>query len=195
MERATCDPEFKVQLFRFVDVFPMLKTPEQIHAHVVDYLQPGGNTPGEISLALKAGGIFKGTLAATIASQIRGMAEKFIAGADASAAIPRLRELWDRNIAFSVDLLGEACVSDEEAAGYQKRYLDLIQQLPAEVKDWPANPLLESDHLGPIPRANVSIKISSLHAHAPRDRHGRLNPAHFWKRSHRSCTAPSRTMC
>src|SRR5207244_3720916 len=29
---------------------------------------------------------------------------------------------------------------------------------------WPANPVLESDHLGPIPRTNVSIKISSLFA-------------------------------
>jgi RHH-type proline utilization regulon transcriptional repressor/proline dehydrogenase/delta 1-pyrroline-5-carboxylate dehydrogenase len=165
MERATKDPEFKVQLFRFVDVFPMLKTPEQIHAHVEDYLnQPRGNAPAEISLALKAGGLFKGTLAATIASQIHAMAQKFIAGEDARSALPRLRELWDRGMAFSVDLLGEACVSEEEAGAYQKRYLDLIESLPIRVKDWPANPLLESDHLGPIPRCNVSIKISSLHA-------------------------------
>src|SRR5205807_723198 len=69
-----------------------------------------------------------------------------------------------RGMAFSVDLLGEACVSDEEAAAYQQRYLDLVDQLPQQVASWPANPLLESDHLGPIPRANVSIKISSLFA-------------------------------
>ena len=42
MEWATKDPAFKVQLFRFVDVFPMLKTPEQIHDYLNDYLsQPG----------------------------------------------------------------------------------------------------------------------------------------------------------
>ena len=36
-------------------------------------------------------------------------------------------------MAFSVDLLGEACVSIEEAEAYQKRYLDLIETLPSEV--------------------------------------------------------------
>jgi RHH-type proline utilization regulon transcriptional repressor/proline dehydrogenase/delta 1-pyrroline-5-carboxylate dehydrogenase len=92
------------------------------------------------------------------------MAGKFIAGTDAASALPMLRKMWDQGLAFSVDLLGEACVSDEEAAAYQKKYLDLIQNLPGQVGNWPANARLESDHLGPIPRVNVSIKISSLHA-------------------------------
>src|SRR5690606_15977370 len=67
-------------------------------------------------------------------------------------------------IAFSVDLLGEACVSDAEALAYQARYFDLVASLPSAVADWPDKPLLERDHLGPIPRCNVSIKISSLSA-------------------------------
>ncbi len=166
MAWAMKDPAFKVQLFRFIDAFPTLRTPEQIHEHLVDYLtQPAVTLPAGMSLGLKAGGILKGTFASTVESQIRAMAEKFIAGTDANSAMPRLRELWDRGIAFSVDLLGEACVSDEEALAYQKRYLDLIANLPSQIAQWPANPLLESDHLGPIPRANVSIKISSLYAH------------------------------
>ena len=39
-----------------------------------------------------------------------------------------------------------------------------IENLPQQVASWPANPLLESDHIGSIPRTNVSIKISSLFA-------------------------------
>src|SRR6476620_1776472 len=55
MEWATKDPAFKVQLFRFVDVFPMLKTPEQIHEYLTDYLsQPGVTVPAGMSLGLKA---------------------------------------------------------------------------------------------------------------------------------------------
>src|SRR5581483_10373365 len=165
MEWATKDPAFKVQLFRFVDVFPMLKDPAQIHEHLLQYFsQPGVTLPAGMSLGMKAGGVFQGTLANTIASQIHAMAEKFIAGADAASALPRLRELWDRGMAFSVDLLGEACVSDVEAIAYQNRYLDLIQNLSKQVAYWPSHPLLESDHLGSIPRCNVSLKISSLHA-------------------------------
>lgn len=165
MDFATKDEGFKVQLFRFVDAFPTLKTPEQVHDHLIDYLsQPGVNTPPGMSLGLKAGGILKGTLASTMSKQITGMAEKFIAGNDAASAIPTLTKLWNDNRAFSVDLLGELCVSDEEAIAYQQRYLDLIESLPKQTATWAANPLLETDHLGTIPRTHVSIKISSLYA-------------------------------
>ena len=42
MNWAMQDEAFKVQLFRFVDTFPMLKTPDQVHDHLTDYLsQPG----------------------------------------------------------------------------------------------------------------------------------------------------------
>jgi RHH-type proline utilization regulon transcriptional repressor/proline dehydrogenase/delta 1-pyrroline-5-carboxylate dehydrogenase len=165
MDWATKDEAFKVQLFRFVDAFPMLKTPEQVHEHLIDYLsQPGVTTPPGMSLGLKAGGLLKGTLASTMSRQITGMAEKFIVGVDAASALPTLEKLWKGNRAFSVDLLGELCVSDEEAAAYQKRYLDLIESLPTQVASWTANPILESDHLSAIPRTNVSIKISSLYA-------------------------------
>ena len=44
------------------------------------------------------------------------------------------------------------------------KYLDLINNLPSQVAGWPASARLESDHLGAIPRTNVSVKISSLSA-------------------------------
>lgn len=165
MDWAMQDKNFKIQLFRFVDTFPMLKTPEQVHDHLVDYLtQPGVTPPPFLGLGLKAGGMAKGLMTKTVTGQIESMAKRFIAGTDAASALPKLKKLWADGIAFSVDLLGEACVSDEEAAMYQGKYLDLIENLPATVSEWPKNERLESDHLGPIPRTNVSIKISSLYA-------------------------------
>ncbi|MGP1272013.1 MAG: proline dehydrogenase family protein [Phycisphaerales bacterium] len=165
MDWSMRDQDFKVQLFRFVDVFPMLHTPEQIHDHLTDYLsQPGVTPPPGMDLGIKAGGIAKGLMAKTISSQIKGMAQKFIAGTDAASALPRLKQLWDHDIAFSVDLLGEACVSEAEADDYLAKYLDLVNNLPLTVASWPDKPLLERDHLGVVPRCNVSIKISSLSA-------------------------------
>jgi RHH-type proline utilization regulon transcriptional repressor/proline dehydrogenase/delta 1-pyrroline-5-carboxylate dehydrogenase len=159
------DHDFKVQLFRFVDTFPMLKTPDAVHDHLVDYMsQPGVNPPPGLDLGLKASGIAKGLAARTISGQITSMASKFIAGVDAAGALPGLKKLWDDKIAFSVDLLGEACVSDREADAYRDKYLDLVNNLPEEVSSWKRHEHLESDHLGPIPRTNVSIKISSLSA-------------------------------
>lgn len=159
------DQAFKVQLFRFVDAFPMLRTPEDIYDHLSDYLgQPGVTVPGVIDAAIKAGRLAKGVAAGQIGKQITGMASKFIAGTDAQSALPALEQMWSQGIAFSVDLLGEACLSDAEADQYQKKYLDLISNLPAQVAAWPANARLETDHLGPVPRTNVSIKISALSA-------------------------------
>ncbi len=163
MEWSMSDPKFKVQLFRFVDAFPMLSSPELIHEHLVDYLtQPGVKLPPGLSLGLGAGAFAKGILARTMTGQIEGMAAKFIAGVDAKSALPMLEKLWKNRMAFSVDLLGEACVSEREASQYRGRYLDLIQTLPGYVREWKEDALLERDHLGPIPRTNVSIKISSL---------------------------------
>jgi RHH-type proline utilization regulon transcriptional repressor/proline dehydrogenase/delta 1-pyrroline-5-carboxylate dehydrogenase len=174
---ALQDEAFKVQLFRFIDVFPVLKTPQAIHEHLVEYLhQPGVTLPTGMSIGLKAGGLFKNTLANTIASQVRAMAENFIAGNDVPAALPVLENRWRHNIAASVDLLGEACVSHAEAAAYAQRYLNLIDQLAAAADVWPAHPQLETDHLGPIPRANVSVKISALDGHVkPMDAFGSLD--------------------
>src|SRR5690606_12605690 len=69
-----------------------------------------------------------------------------------------------------------ACVSDAEADAYQAKYLDLITNLPGSVSAWAPNARLESDHLGPIPRTNVSVKISSLSARCdPIDTEGSIN--------------------
>jgi RHH-type proline utilization regulon transcriptional repressor/proline dehydrogenase/delta 1-pyrroline-5-carboxylate dehydrogenase len=163
MDWSMKDEAFKVQLFRFVDAFPTLKSSESIYDHLTDYLsQPGVTPPPGFSFGMGLGGLAKGLMAKTMSSQITGMAEKFIAGTDAASALPQLKKLWKEGICFSVDLLGEACVSEHEADLYAKKYLDLIENLPKTVADWPANARLETDHLGPIPRTNVSIKISSL---------------------------------
>jgi RHH-type proline utilization regulon transcriptional repressor/proline dehydrogenase/delta 1-pyrroline-5-carboxylate dehydrogenase len=165
MDWAMKDEAFKVQLFRFVDAFPRLMTPEQVHDHLVDYLgQPGVTLPPGLGVGLKAGGLLKGTMTKTITSRISSMAEKFIAGTDAASAAPTLRKLRQRGIAFSVDLLGEGCVSAEEAEADREQYLKLVKALPDHVRDWPEDERLDRDHVGPIPRANVSIKITALMA-------------------------------
>jgi RHH-type proline utilization regulon transcriptional repressor/proline dehydrogenase/delta 1-pyrroline-5-carboxylate dehydrogenase len=166
MDWAMSDPQFKIQLFRFVDVFPTLRNPAQIHSVLLEYLrQPGVVMPSGLEWGLKASGAMKGVLARTISANIQHMAETFIAGRNATDALPQLRRNWQHNVAFSIDLLGEACLSEREADAYRQRYLQLLRGLSDEVARWPANRRLEADHLGPIPRANVSIKISSLSSH------------------------------
>ncbi len=164
MDWAMKDEAFKIQFFRFVDTYPSLTTPEQIHEHLVDYMtQPGVTQPPGMDLMTKAGGMAKGIFTGRMTKQITGMAKKFIAGENAAATSPLLHELWKKGMCFSVDLLGEACISQRVADEYLDKYMDLVNNLPTLVADLPANLQLESDYLGPIPRVNVSIKVTSLY--------------------------------
>jgi RHH-type proline utilization regulon transcriptional repressor/proline dehydrogenase/delta 1-pyrroline-5-carboxylate dehydrogenase len=165
LEWAMKDPSFKVDMFRFVDVFPTLQTKEQVKQHIQEYLlKEGRELPALISAALKAAtaGLTAGIAQATMKGQIEGMANRFIVGRDAKAALPELKKLHKEGIAFTVDLLGEGTVSESEADHYAARYLDLIDNLADEVAKFPVDDVIDRNHLGAIPRTNVSLKISAM---------------------------------
>lgn len=174
MDWATRDEGFKQQLFRFVDVLPALKTPKQIHDHLLDYLvQPGVKLPPGMRPALRAGGLFKSAAGRVLTWQVSSMARRFIAAADADEAVPVLRRLWKNDTGHTVTPLGEKCVSHVDADKYQAIYRDLLRKVSDDAARWPDSERAGSDHLGSIPRVNLSVKVSSLHADpdpADRDR-------------------------
>ncbi|MBI2875290.1 MAG: L-glutamate gamma-semialdehyde dehydrogenase [Candidatus Tectomicrobia bacterium] len=159
------DEAFKVEMFRFVDVFPTLKTSEAIIRHLREYfLRPGQDFPRSITWGIRGGALAAGTMAGTIEKNISAMARRFIAGATAQEALENLRQMRHSSIAFTVDLLGEATVSEAEAEVYQKRYLELLDTLTREARSWPEVELLDRDAEGPLPKVNVSVKLSSLYS-------------------------------
>ena len=166
LEWAMRDPVFKTEMFRFVDVFPSLATPEEVARHIQEYLlRPGVNPPTVIKMALKGAGLGAfATRIATgqIAKNLEGMATRFIVGADPASALPTLAELRGQRQAFTVDLLGEATVSDAESDAYVARYRGLLDGLAPPTQGWKPDALLDADDRGPIPRLNVSVKLSAL---------------------------------
>ncbi|MEO1272589.1 MAG: proline dehydrogenase family protein, partial [Myxococcota bacterium] len=161
-------PDFKVEMFRFVDVLPVLNTSTEVARHIQEYFcRPDQDFPKALQWGLKSlapGSMVARLAAGQIERNVIGMARTFIAGEDARAALPRLKTMWTKQqLAFTVDLLGESTVSEAEAATYQQRYLQLIEQLAAEAARWPERPALETDAFGPMPRVNVSIKLSALY--------------------------------
>jgi RHH-type proline utilization regulon transcriptional repressor/proline dehydrogenase/delta 1-pyrroline-5-carboxylate dehydrogenase len=135
MSWAMADESFKVRLFRFVDVFPTLSSSQQVHAHLLGYLAaPGINVPNALELGIRIGSLFKGDLRRAVEVQIDSIARRFIAGEDADDALERLRSRWQQGIGFSVDLLGEACVSDIEARTFQASYVRLIERLAGRLR-------------------------------------------------------------
>jgi RHH-type proline utilization regulon transcriptional repressor/proline dehydrogenase/delta 1-pyrroline-5-carboxylate dehydrogenase len=168
LEWAMKDPSFKIDLFRFVDVLPTLTSTEQISSHMRQYLlKPGRELPALLGAAIKlaSGGIASGLAAKAIRKNVTEMAQRFIVGGNAAEALPVLRDLYSHGFAFTVDLLGEATIADGEAEVYQKRYLDLIENLVDSVNTWPADEIIDRNHLGPIPRTNISIKLSAMEPH------------------------------
>ena len=165
---AMQDSVFKTQLFRFIDVLPSVTDDEQVVTLAREYLGDG-DTPlfgSQWGLkALSATSLGARLSGKTIRNQVEHMARTFIAGATVEEAAPRLTDLWQHGRAWSVDLLGEATISDREADRYRDRCVEALTLLARETVSWPSISLLERDHLGPIPRVQLSIKISALSPH------------------------------
>ena len=156
LARAMSGGKFKTDLFRFIDVLPALSDEKQLLSHFEDYLK--GHA------ALRAGAALSRAVPSLSASQIkkriRQVAEMFIIGERAEEALPALTKNWEKGLSFSVDILGEAVLSEAEADDYAGKYARLMKALLA--KDWPKNDSLQKDAFGEIPAVNVSIKPSAL---------------------------------
>ena len=170
------DPALKTDLFRLVDALPALSTSEQISRHAREYLLAHGRElPTGLGLALRATGnpLAASVSALIIKGQVRRMAERFIVGSNAHDARSRLKKLWDQGYGFTVDLLGEATVNGAESEAYAARYADLIGYLPGETARWKPSTILDQGPTGPIPRANISLKLSAMdHLLDPADPEG-----------------------
>jgi RHH-type proline utilization regulon transcriptional repressor/proline dehydrogenase/delta 1-pyrroline-5-carboxylate dehydrogenase len=164
MELASSDQELRAALFRFVDVVPACRSLDDLARHLTGFLEELPDTPPPIAAAMriahtKAG---RAALGAAAAGGVRHMAHRFIVGATVGSALGTLRALWGRGVASTVDLLGEATVTEAEADRYASRCAAALEELALAARRWPDRPVLEHDAIGPLPRANVSVKVSAL---------------------------------
>ena len=167
MDWGMRDEEFKVQLFRFVDVLPTLKTDEQFTRLLAEYFGHTPILPQSLKWSLQnlpATRIGAHVGALVLRRQFTRMAYTFIAGDSMHGAMPGLKHLWQSGRGASVDLLGETTVSETEADTYRDRCLEALREYHEQAQRWPGRPLLERDHLGVLPRVNLSIKISALYS-------------------------------
>ena len=164
MELASQDMELRAALFRFVDVTPACRSLDDLARHLTGYLDEVDTRPPPIEAAMKMSGTKPGrtALGAAAAAGVRRMAHRFIVGETPRDALRSIRHLWEQGAAVSVDLLGEATVTEAEADRYAARCLDALETLAEAAPRWPERPVLEADSLGPLPRVNLSAKVSAL---------------------------------
>jgi proline dehydrogenase len=164
MDLASQDAELKAALFRFVDVVPACRSLDDLARHLTGFLGEVSEPPQAVGAAMKAGNTRAGraALGAAAAAGVRHMAHRFIVGESPKAARGVLRDLWKDGVASSVDLLGEATVTQTEAQRYAERCAEALDTIVAAAARWPQRPQLERDSAGPLPRANLSVKVSAL---------------------------------
>jgi proline dehydrogenase len=164
MDLAAQDDELRAALFRFVDVVPACRNLDDLARHLTGFLEEIDDRPPPIAVAMRMGSSKAGrtALGAAAAAGVRHMAHRFIVGETVHDATGVMRGLWDHGVATSVDLLGEATVTAPEADRYADRCRQALDQLTEAYRSLPERPRLERDGLGPLPRANLSVKVSAL---------------------------------
>jgi len=160
------DEAVKVQMFRFVDVLPMLKDHISISRHLEEYFQEVRERlpwAARLGLDLSSGNsILSRALAWNARTNATRMAQRFIAGESIEEVLKSVQRLRRSGCAFSLDLLGESVISDREADQYQQSYLDLIAGISERVNSWSEVETIDRNHEGALPRMNVSLKLSAL---------------------------------
>jgi proline dehydrogenase len=156
-------------LLRLVDVAPACLDDHDLADHLRALLAEVDDGP-----LLVRGGVHlpDAVLGRIAAGVVRHMAARFIVGGDPSAAADELERMWRSGQASTLDLLGEATVTEAEGERYARRCADALQTVSGVAARWPANARLERDTSGrAVPRADLSIKLSALtpalRAHAP----------------------------
>lgn len=168
LDWAMASPGLRVQLFRFIDCLPALRSKPEIARHLQEYL-----TAEEVELpeALKKllnfanADSVPGQLAATtVAPAVETLAHKYIAGENIKQIIKTLERLRKDKMAFTVDLLGEAVITEAEAQSYLDRYLELMTELTNAAKNWSPVDAIDKADGETLPRVQVSVKLTAFYS-------------------------------
>ena len=155
------DESLRVALFRFVDVLPSLDSAAEIGRHLEEYFAKVDHAFGGLvflAQALRAGWL----LAPVARHNVTRLARRFIVDEEPGVLRSALDTLRKEPAAFTLDVVGEATVSEKEALATQRRYLDLLQSLSTISASWPFIPQIDQGARGPFPRINLSVKASAL---------------------------------
>ncbi|MDZ7966823.1 MAG: L-glutamate gamma-semialdehyde dehydrogenase [Nostoc sp. DedSLP03] len=165
---AMSNPGLRVQLFRFIDTLPALHSKSEIASHLQEYL---GDESVELPTALKGMLNFAnpdsmpGQVAATtVGTAVETLAHKYISGENIKQVIKTVERLRKEKMAFTIDLLGEAVITEAEAQSYLERYLELMQQLVEASKNWAVIPAIDEADGEPIPKVQVSVKLTAFYS-------------------------------
>ena len=154
MAWASSDPDFRTKLLRFVDVLPALRSSSAVGDHLRQYFRDDRRATVRAGATAAERRVFRPVVSRVVRAGVFAMAERFIGAPNGRGALPLLRKLLEDGTAYTIDLLGEATLSEAEAETYVARYIELIRTLTTI-----------NDPADAIRQANVSVKLSALTPH------------------------------
>jgi RHH-type proline utilization regulon transcriptional repressor/proline dehydrogenase/delta 1-pyrroline-5-carboxylate dehydrogenase len=165
---AMANPGLRVQLFHFIDCLPSLRSKPEIARHLQEYL---GDESVELPAALKGMLNFANpdsvpaqVASTTITAAVETLAHKYIAGENIKQVIKTIERLRKDKMAFTIDLLGEAVITETEAQSYLEHYLELMTQLSEAARNWPVVEAIDQADGESISRVQVSVKLTAFYS-------------------------------
>jgi RHH-type proline utilization regulon transcriptional repressor/proline dehydrogenase/delta 1-pyrroline-5-carboxylate dehydrogenase len=154
--QAIDEPGFRVQTLRFIDVLPTLRDDAELVGHLKDYFSglelPWPEVSGW-SLRHSDAPWALHIAAPLLRATLRALSRRFMGGHNLIQARRTIEKLNRRGMGYTLDLLGEAVVSEAEAQRYQQAYLDLLQGLPpGDEREYETR------------RPQISLKLSALYS-------------------------------
>jgi len=174
LDWAMNNEAFKINLFRFVDVFPYLNSGKSLTRHIKEYFGEDEDMPAVLKWGAKGAGltgaIGSKILNTAISFNIKSMAKQFIIGENTKNAIKNIEKLRQNGFAFVLDLLGEATISEEESEYHFRTYLELLHALGAEQVKWTPLPQkwtpvnIAGKDWSYYPYSQIAVKLSALYS-------------------------------
>ena len=162
------NPGLRVQMFRFIDCLPALRSKAEIARHMQEYL---GDSSVEVPAAMKGllnfanpDSIPGQVAATTVSGAVETLAHKYIAGENIRQVLKTIEQLRRDKMTFTVDLLGEAVITESEALSYLNRYLELMQQLTEAAKSWSRVPQIDEAEDESLDKVQVSVKLTAFYS-------------------------------
>jgi len=167
MEWSMQRPDFKVNMFRLVDVLPTLPNSQAVAEHITQYLGGVGADLGPLfnwGLNVAPNSLRAKLTAYVTRRAVKQMASQFIAGESPEQALKPLKRLRASRLAFTADLLGEFSVSEPEALHYLERYLEALEVFGRAAPEWDEKSPIVPGHRGEFTPVCISVKLSALYS-------------------------------
>ena len=168
LDWAMSNPGLRVQMFRFIDTIPALQSKTEVARHLQQYMS---DESVELPSALKAilnftdaNSLPAQTAAATITKAVETLAYKYISGESIGEVIKAIERIRKEGMGFTIDLLGEAVITETEAQSYLERYVELIQQLREKAKTWKRQEGLDLVDSEELAQVQVSVKLTAFYS-------------------------------